>query len=99
MLSSHDKNNFHKKLPNCEGGTIRKRQISQKIFISDFMLPESKQFFDALYCTLTRNGYCTPNQKLACFVLQLKIDNTFLKNNKCILKQIVQNNSKMVLNF
>ena len=36
-------------------------------------------------------GYCTPNQKLvACFVLCLKIINTFLKNNICILKQIVQ---------
>ena len=32
---------------------------------------------------------CT-NQKLACFVLYLKIINTFLKNNICILKQIVQ---------
>ena len=30
--------------------------------------------------------YCTPNQKLACFVLYLKIINTFLKNNICILK-------------
>ena len=26
-----------------------------------------------------------PNQKLACFVLYLKIINTFLKNNICIL--------------
>ena len=26
-------------------------------------------------------GYCTPNQKLACFVLYLKIINTILKNN------------------
>ena len=26
-------------------------------------------------------GYCTPYQKLACFVLYLKIINTFLKNN------------------
>ena len=25
--------------------------------------------------------YCTPNQKLACFVLYLKIINTFLKND------------------
>ena len=24
-------------------------------------------------------GHCTPNQKLACFVLYLKIINTFLK--------------------
>ena len=30
-------------------------------------------------------GNCTPNQKLACFVLYLKIINTFLKNNICIL--------------
>ena len=31
---------------------------------------------------------CTPNQKLACFVLYLKIINTFLENNICILKQM-----------
>ena len=30
--------------------------------------------------------YCTPNLKLACFVCYLKIINTFLKNNACILK-------------
>ena len=35
---------------------------------------------------LTIRGNCTPNQKLACFVLLLKIINTFLKNNICILK-------------
>ena len=28
---------------------------------------------------LSLKGYCTPNQKLACFVLYLKIINTFLK--------------------
>ena len=30
-------------------------------------------------------GNCTPNQKLACFVLYLKIVNTFLKKNVRIL--------------
>ena len=37
-------------VPNYEGGrpTILKRQISQKIFTSEFMLPDSKKFFDAL---------------------------------------------------
>ena len=35
-------------------------------------------------------GSCTPNTKFACFVLYLKIINTLLKNNICILKQIVQ---------
>ena len=30
-------------------------------------------------------GNCTPNQKLACFLLYLKIINTFLKNNICTL--------------
>ena len=30
-------------------------------------------------------GYCTPNQKLACFVLYLKIIDTFLKNDIYIL--------------
>ena len=30
-------------------------------------------------------GYYIPNQKLACFVPYLKIINTFMKNNICIL--------------
>ena len=34
---------------------------------------------------LILRGNCTPNQKLACFVLYLKINNTILKNNICIL--------------
>ena len=29
-------------------------------------------------------GNCTPNQKLVCFVLYLRITNTFLKNNAYI---------------
>ena len=48
QFSSYDKNNFHKKLPTFESGTSLKPQISQKIFTSDFMLPDSKNFFDAL---------------------------------------------------
>ena len=31
-------------------------------------------------------GNCTPKQKLVWFVLYLKIVNTFLKNNICILE-------------
>ena len=42
-------------------------------------------------------GYYTPTQKLACFVLYLKIINTFLKNNIFNLK--VKRNSKMALTF
>ena len=51
QFSSFDENNFHKKLPNFEVGTSLKHQISQKIFTSDFMLPDSKNFFDALNLT------------------------------------------------
>ena len=37
-------------VPNYEFGPILKRQISQKIFTSEFMLPDSKIFpFDPLY--------------------------------------------------
>ena len=38
-------------VPNYEGGrpTILKRQISQKIFTCEFMLPDSKKIFDALF--------------------------------------------------
>ena len=35
-----------------------------------------------------------PNQKLASFALYLKIVNTFVQNNVCILKQIVQGAQK-----
>ena len=43
-------------VPNYEGGrpTILKRQISQKIFTSEFMLPDSKIFFDALLMLLAK---------------------------------------------
>ena len=34
---------------NYKGDTILIRQISQKIFTSEFMLPDSKKFFDALH--------------------------------------------------
>ena len=44
-------------------------------------------------------GNCTPNQKLVCFVLCLKIINTFLENNICILTQIVQGTQKWHWNF
>ena len=46
-------------VPNYEGGrpTILKRQISQKIFTSEFMLPDSKNFFDAL--VLLTEGFLT----------------------------------------
>ena len=38
---------------------------------------------------LRLRGYCTTILKLACFVCYLKIINTFLKSNVCILKYIV----------
>ena len=45
-------------------------------------------------------GYYTPNLKLACFVCYLKINNTFLKNNVCVVKQFVQvTTKKMALKF
>ena len=40
-----------------------------------------------------------PNQKLPCFVLNLKIINTFLKTNICILKQTVQGTQKWYWKF
>ena len=39
-----------------------------------------------------------PNQKLACFVLSLKIINTFLKNDRYILWLIVQGPQKVKQN-
>ena len=37
---------------------------------------------------LSISGYCTPNQKLACFVLYLKIINTLLKNFSKLSKEL-----------
>ena len=48
---------------------------------------------------VTLQGQSTPNQKLACFVLYLKIINTFLKNNICTLKQIVQGTQNSIENL
>ena len=45
----------------------------------------------------TFKGYYTPNQKYACFVLHLKIINTFSKNNTCILYSKLT--KKLELNF
>ena len=36
-------------VPNYEGVTILKRQISQKIFTSEFVLPDSQKCFNALF--------------------------------------------------
>ena len=38
-----------------------------------------------IYEKVELRGYCTTNQKLACFVLYLKIFNIFLKTDMCIL--------------
>ena len=48
-----------------------------------FAIKSSCKIFRGIYNDL--RGYCTSYQKLACLVLYLKIINTFLKNNKCIL--------------
>ena len=42
-------------------------------------------------------GSCTPNQKLACFVLYLKIINNFLKNNYMHFMVLCPRNSKKAL--
>ena len=39
-------------------------------------------------------GHCTPNLKLARFVLYLKIIDTFSKNSTCISKEIIQGTRK-----
>ena len=38
-----------------------------------------------MFITSILRGNCTPNQNLACLVLYLKIINTFLENDICIL--------------
>ena len=43
--------------------------------------------------------YCTPNQKLGCFVLHFKIFNTLLENNMSINKANCSKNSNMALKF
>ena len=44
----------HTPVPNYEGATILNSQISQNFFAPEFMLPDSKNIFDALFaCTKT----------------------------------------------
>ena len=65
--------------------------VKDTYFLSDFkltLMPRLILLDDELKTSALR-GYYTPNQKLTCFVLYLKIINTFLKNNVCIFKQIV----------
>ena len=52
---------------------------------------EKKKHWNSMSTLLLQGlrGFCTPNHKLACFVLYHKIINTFLKNYICILKKIV----------
>ena len=52
-----------------------------------------------VFAMVALRGYCTSYQKLACFVLCLKITNTFLKNKICILWLIVQRTQKWPWNF
>ena len=46
----------------------------------------SSMFSFGIHKIIMLREYYTPNKKIACFVLDLKIINTLLKNNICILK-------------
>ena len=61
-------------------------QMNQKpiVFIMQF-LDQVLSVYCFACCQYSLRGYCTPDQKLACFVLYLKIINTSLKNNICII--------------
>ena len=50
---------------------------SNQLFIR--LLVVNQLFIRLLIFYLFLRGYCTPNQKSACFMLYLKIINTFLK--------------------
>ena len=54
------------------------------ILVGSLCLIFRNQRNDQLKIWLRLRGYCTFYQKLVCFVLYIKIINTFLKNNICI---------------
>ena len=60
--------------------------MTVKMSAAAIVLHRAKKRPDSFFKPLLR-GNCTPNWKLACFVLYPKIINTFLKNNNniCIL--------------
>ena len=58
-----------------------------------------KLFLHACVWNQSCQLYCTSYQKLACFMLYLKIINKFLKNKVCILHKIVQGTPKWHWNF
>ena len=67
--------------------------VSLAIFVSYIIC------FAILIVLVSLRGYCTSYQKLACFVLYLKIINNCLKNELCILYKIVQETQKWHWNF
>ena len=55
-----------------------------------FHIPYFQYLYTDLHTSIYLREYYLPNLKLACFMYYLKIIKTFLKNNICNLKQIVQ---------
>ena len=60
---------------------------------------EGKKMHTYIHIWNSLRGYCTSYQKLACFVLYLKIIITILKNSICILYKNVQGSQKWHWNF
>ena len=56
--------------------------LKYALISGDHYSPDSRVYLQSLN---SLRGYCTSYQKLACFVLYLRIINICLRNNKCIL--------------
>ena len=79
-------------------GELRDTKISPPPGLkTDNHTPLLKAFYNLLQDIMGMwllRGCCTSNQKLACFVLYLKIISPFLKNNVRILQEIAQGTQK-----
>ena len=70
----------------CEESTFYFCQL-WAVNLASLVHAHSKKYSYISRLNLLR-GYCITNQKLACFVLYLKIINTFLKNDICMSKEL-----------
>ena len=87
------------------GFNLIPNQVHTPIFRNVTICVKNKVFSSLSGSLISKNqslrGYCTPSQKLACFVLFLKIIDTFLKKNKVCMHLISnhQRKSKLALKF
>ena len=66
--------------------SLHECDVCHRLFLTPFKLNRHMvSNITSLFLGYSLSGYCIPNLELTCFVCYLKIVNTFMKNNVCIL--------------